>query len=209
MKKLPIVAVLLAAFSFSVDSKAGIIIEYYESGSDLVLEYSGSFDQALTAQRSQGTRNAFGNQVNSGNDWSVFYSTPALFGAVGTFDVVSASSNTFWGDGVTYDTDGNSSTGDTLMFRYQNTESSPRLAIWLDASLDGNTDYAAGQSIIGALTLGGESIASTGIKDWTVDIGSVGTIEIRARSFNGVPEPTSLAIFGTICLLGCGRRRMA
>ena len=193
------IAMLAVLSILPAQAKAGIIIEYYESGSNLVLEYSGSLN--VSQQTGSGSiRNAWGNQYQDTLN-SVFYSSPNNYGFLGVFDVVSATNDSFWGAGRGYDTTGNSSTGDTFLFRYNRALSANTVSIWLGE----NQNYTAGDSIAGSLTLGGQSIVSTGVIDWTVDLGEVGTIQIRSRSM--VPEPVTLTIFGSMVGLIAIRRR--
>lgn len=182
---------------FTYQAEAGIIIEYSEVGSDLLMEYSGSLNFNHSSSSSSPLA-GIGNQTAGATESSTFYSAPVGYSFWATFSGVTASGPAFWGAGVGGDYTGNTATGDDFMFRYNTNANS--VDLWSLAS------YSTGDLIQGTLTVAGYSIASSGLIDWSVDLGTVGTIAIQAK--NTVPEPAALALFGLgIAGLGLSRRK--
>ena len=191
--RLLFIPTLLATLLLPTATQANMIIEYSEVGGSLFFEYSGSVN-AYTAAGGSASLAAVGNQGAG----SIFYSAASRYTSAGGFSS-STPYQTFWN--VPYDTTGNIATGDTFMFRWNSTGI---VNIWLTQA------YSAGDSIIGSLTAGGYSIASSGIQDVVIDAGSAGTITIRSATASSVPDVGStLALVGAafICLLGAARLR--
>lgn len=187
MKKVLAVA-FLALMSFN--STAAMIINYYENGTDLVFDYSGSFTFNIVGSISGSSdRQILGAQSLGLNP--IFYNYQSSLRSVTFYDEI-VSSGTFWGDYTSAPSQSVlSGSGDTFLLRYNGGSS---ITVWLDAS-----GYTAGDIISGQIVASNSSIASSTIQDWTATFnnGEDSISFVSGRPSSGVvPEPATIGLFG-------------
>jgi hypothetical protein len=169
-------------------ANAGIIVTYYDDGTNLVFDYSGSWD-SITSSGS--TFN--GKFISSNILMDDFYAFNGSYSRI--------ANKITWtqtlGTGIfsnNFGTKYGSMIGDTFALDFVS-----QTNVFLYAP----TGYVAGDNLAGTLTIAGTSIAEVGLADASYDFGQYGSVHFRSAS---VPEPSTLAIFA-LGMIGLASRR--
>ena len=176
------------ALSISGLANAGIIVTYYDDGSDLVFNYSGSWDTVTSTGAGYS-----GKYIDSNALADSFMAFNGGYSRI--------ANNITWtqtlGSGIFSNNFGSKSgsmIGDTFGLHFISQSN-----VYLYAS----TGYQAGDILTGTLTIANTSVAGVGLADASYNFGQYGTVDFRSAS---VPEPSTLAIFA-LGIMGLASRR--
>ncbi len=161
--------------------QASIIVSYYEDGSNLKFDWSGSWDT-----NGYDTANYAAKYIRSTTD-----SDYAFYGFNGSYSRIAknATYTQTVGTGIFanyFNLKSGSMSGDTLGIAWVSLT---------NAYLYAPGDYIAGQNILGSMTIGNTSIASIGLADASFDFGDYGDVHFKAA--NPVPEPATILLLGS------------